>query len=77
MSISENVSENTSNEMSGVIAAVLNEEAIVQPATVDSVREAVGGTRQNFRTGKQNHPGATRGQPGQGCWHRASADRII
>jgi hypothetical protein len=41
MSIPEDVSENTSNEMSGVIAAVLNDEEIVQPATLGSVREAI------------------------------------
>jgi hypothetical protein len=41
MSISEDVSQNTSEELSTVIAAVLDDEEIEQPATLASVREAV------------------------------------
>lgn len=41
MTISEDVYENTSVELSGVIAGVLDDEEIVQPATLDSVREAL------------------------------------
>jgi hypothetical protein len=41
MSIPENVFENTSEEMSHVIASVLDDEVIVQPATLGSVREAI------------------------------------
>lgn len=41
MPISEDVSQNTSDELSTVIAAVLDDEEIEQPATLASVREAV------------------------------------
>lgn len=41
MSISGDVYQNTSDELSTVIAAVLDDEEIEQPATLASVREAV------------------------------------
>lgn len=41
MSHSEDVYENTSVKLSGVIAHVLDDEEIIQPATLDSVREAI------------------------------------
>ena len=41
MSIPEHVFENTSDELSTVIAAVLDDEDIDQPATLASVREAI------------------------------------
>ena len=41
MTIANDVFNNTSNEMSAVIADVLDDEEIVQPATLASVREAV------------------------------------
>lgn len=41
MNLSHDVFNNTSNEMSAVIANVLDDEEILQPATLASVREAV------------------------------------
>lgn len=41
MDIPADVFENTSDELSGVIAAVVDDEDIVQPANLASVREAI------------------------------------
>lgn len=41
MAIPEDVYENTSDDLSRVIAAVLDDEEIAQPATLDAVREAI------------------------------------
>ena len=41
MSIPEDVFENTSDEMSAVIASVLDDDNLDQPATLASVREAI------------------------------------
>jgi hypothetical protein len=41
MSISEDVFENTSDQLSAVIAAVLDDDSLIQPATLAEVREAV------------------------------------
>ena len=41
MSIAEDVFENTSDEMSVVIASVLDDEGVAQPATLEDVREAI------------------------------------
>ena len=41
MFIPEDVFENTSDELSAVIAGVLDDDAVAQPATLASVREAV------------------------------------
>ena len=41
MSIPEDVFENTSDEMSAVIASVLDDDDLDQPATLASVREAI------------------------------------
>jgi hypothetical protein len=41
MSIPEHVFENTSNELSAVIATVLDDDDLAQPATLADVREAI------------------------------------
>lgn len=41
MSIAEDVFENTSDQMSVVIASVLDDEGVAQPATLEDVREAI------------------------------------
>jgi len=41
MFIPDDVFENTSEELSALIAGVLDDEEVAQPATLDSVREAV------------------------------------
>ncbi len=41
MFIPDDVFENTSDELSGVIAALLDDDGIAQPATLASVREAI------------------------------------
>ena len=41
MPIPEDVYENTSNELSAAIAVVLDDDAVGQPATLESVRQAI------------------------------------